>query len=177
MVEQRPSGKWICVAAIATAHGVQGALKLRAFTERPEDVAAYGPIHDRGGRRLFELTILAQMPGGVIAKAEGIDDRDAALALRGMELFVPRSALPQLEPDEFYVSDLQGLPVERADGSPVGTVRALVNHGAGDVLEVMSDDGRSLALPFNRQTVPEVDLAQGRVVVDPPAELVVETAP
>lgn len=174
MAERNFGSEWVCVATIATAHGVRGALKLRAFTERPEDVAAYGPVYDRHGRRLFDLEILGPTGGGVIARVAGIEDRDAALALRGTELFVPRAALPEPEPDAFYVTDLEGLAVELSGGGRLGAVRAVENHGAGDVLEIRADDGRSLSLPFDRRTVPEVDLAQGRVVVDPPAELIAE---
>jgi 16S rRNA processing protein RimM len=171
MAEGRSRSKWVCVAAVATAHGVQGALKLRTFTERPEDVAAYGPVYDHRGERLFELQIVGRAAGGVIVRAPGIEDRDAALALRGRELFVPRTVLPDLGADEFYVSDLQGLAVELPGGGRLGAVRAVENYGAGDVLEIIADDGRSLALPFDRETVPEIDIEGGRVVVAPPAEL------
>jgi 16S rRNA processing protein RimM len=174
MAERRSGPEWVCVAAVATAHGVQGALKLRTFTERPEDVAAYGPVYDRRGERLFELRIVGRASGGVIVRAPGIEDRDAALALRGRELFVPRRALPELGADEFYVSDLQGLAVVRPGGGRLGVVRAVQNYGAGDVLEIIADDGRSLALPFDRATVPKIDLAQGCVVVAPPDELAAE---
>ena len=171
MTEGRSRSTWVCVAAVATAHGVQGALKLRTFTERPEDVAAYGPVYDRRGERLFQLQIVGRAAGGVIARAPGIEDRDAALALRGRELFVPRAALPDLGANEFYVSDLQGLAVELPGGGRLGAVRAVENYGAGDVLEIIADDGCSLALPFDRETVPEIDIERGRVVVAPPAEL------
>lgn len=174
MARQRSAQDWVCVAAVATAHGIRGALKLRCFTERPEDVAAYGPVYDRHGRRLFELEILGPGPGGVIVTAEGIDDREQALALRGTELFVPRSTLPEPAPDEFYYSDLEGLAVERVDGSRLGLVRAVENFGAGDLIDVIADDGRSIVLPFDRATVPEIDLEHRRLVVDPPRELVVE---
>lgn len=176
MVDRRGASAWVCVATVAAAHGLRGALKLRCFTERPADVAAYGPVHDRHGRRLFELTVIGQARGGVLAKAQGIEDRDAAEALRGTELFVPRAALPALEADEFYHADLQGLVVERVDGARLGTVRSLDNFGAGDLLEVVAEDGRVLSLPFDRQTVPVVDLARGRLVVEPPVELIPDPA-
>jgi 16S rRNA processing protein RimM len=94
--------------------------------------------------------------------------------MRGLELFVPRAALPELGEDEFYQTDLEGLLALRADGSRLGIVRALDNFGAGDVIEIEADDGRHLSLPFDRQTVPEVDLERGRLVVEPPAELSLE---
>ncbi len=116
-------------------------------------------------------------PGGVVAAAADVRDRNAAEALRGTLLFVPRPALPEPGADEFYHSDLEGLSVERSDGTRLGTVRSLENFGAGDLLEVAGDDGRVLTLPFDRRTVPVVDLARGRVVVEPPAELIVEPRP
>lgn len=177
MARQRPGQDWVCVAVVATAHGLRGELKLRCYTERPEDAAAYGPVYDRSGRRLFALEVVAHVKGGVIARAAGVEDRDQALALRGTELFVPRAALPEPEPDQFYYGDLEGLAVECVDGSRLGVVRVVANFGAGDVIEVTADDGRSIALPFDRATVPEIDLAQGRMVVDPAPELVVEPEP
>ena len=113
----------------------------------------------------------------MVARATWIEDRDAALSLRGTELYVPRAALPTLDPDEFYYSDLEGLEVRRPDGSRIGVVRTVGNYGAGDLLEVAADDGSTLAVRFDRQSVPEVDLAAGRVVVDPPRELVAEGRP
>jgi len=174
MVDRREASAWICVARIVAAHGLSGALKLRCFTERPADVAAYGPVHDQHGDRLFELTVIGPARGGVLARADGIDDRSAAETLRGTDLFVARAALPEPGPDEFYHADLEGLVALRADGARLGTVRSLNNFGAGDLIEVEADDGRVLSLPFDRQTVPLVDLACGRLVVEPPAELLAD---
>jgi 16S rRNA processing protein RimM len=170
----RQATDWVCVAAVATAHGIHGALKLRCFTERPEDAAAYGPVYDKQGTRLFTLRVIGQSRGGILVEAEGIRNRDAAEALRGIELFVPRRALPDLGPDEFYHADLEGLEVLRADGARLGVVRALNNFGAGDIVEVLADDGRTVALPFDQQTVHAVDLDAGRLVVEPPVELVAD---
>jgi 16S rRNA processing protein RimM len=171
MVESRPQDDWVCLARVATAHGVRGALKLRCFTEIPEDVAAYGPVYDRDGRRLFDLEVIGPTGGGVIARAEGVADRDQALALRGTELFVPRVQLPEPEPDEFYCADLEGLDVLGIDGERLGTVRAVDDYGAGPVIEIRTEAGKTLILPFDRRSVPTIDLASGRLVVDPPEEL------
>lgn len=165
---------WVCVATVATAHGVRGALKLRCFTERPEDVAVYGPLFDSQGRRLFDLSIIGPAKGGVIAKAEGIDSREAAEALRGAELFVPRSALPETDDDEFYYSDLEGLDVVDSDGVRLGVVKQVVNHGAGDLIEVADDRGWLQILPFDKTTVPFIDLDNRRLQVAPRPEVVVE---
>ncbi|HSA80936.1 MAG TPA: ribosome maturation factor RimM [Geminicoccaceae bacterium] len=159
------------MAKVVAAHGVRGTLKLRCFTERPQDVTAYGRLHDRREHPVG-LKIVGQTRGGVLATFDGIEDRAAAEALRGTELFVPRDALPEPGPDEFYHSDLEGLSVERTDGTRLGTVSGLENFGAGDLIEVADDEGRVLTLPFDRQTVPVVDLEGGRLVVEPPPELI-----
>ncbi len=174
MVERRQASAWVCVARIVAAHGLSGALKLRCFTERPADVAAYGPLYDRNGQRRFELKLIGEARGGVLARAEGIADRTAAEALAGTLLFVPRAALPAPGPDEFYHADLEGLVALRPDGARLGTVRCLGNFGAGDLIEIAADDGRVLSLPFDRRTVPMVDLARGQLIVEPPAELLVD---
>jgi len=177
MAGQERSAAWVCVAKVVAAHGLQGALKLRCFTERAEDVAAYGPLHDRSSGRQLVLKVVGRTSGGVLAKADGIDDRSAAEALRGALLHVPRAALPEPAADEFYHADLEGLAVELDDGRHLGTVRGIGNFGAGDVLEIAADGGDVLNLPFDRATVPVIDLARGRVVVVPPAELSAERGP
>jgi 16S rRNA processing protein RimM len=171
MDARREDRDWVCVAAVAGAHGLRGALRLRCFTERPEDVAAYGPVFAQGGKRLFELKVIGAARGGVLAQASGIGDRDAAEALRGTELFVPRFALPEPAPDEFYYADLEGMEVLRPDGSRFGVVHGVENFGAGDVIEVEAEGGQRVSLPFTRETVPSIDLARRRLVVAPPAEL------
>jgi len=166
--------EWVCVAAVAAAHGISGAFKLKSFTERPEDVAAYGPVFDRDGRCLFTLDIIASAKGGVIVKADGIGDRNAAEDLRGTELFIPRTALPEPDDDEFYYSDLEGLSVFDADGVRFGVVKRVVNHGAGDLIEITDNRGRLQILPFDKATVPVIDLENRRVKVTPRTEVVVE---
>lgn len=160
----------VCVARVATAHGVRGALKLRCYTEAPENVAAYGPLCDEQGRELFRVRVVRAAPGGVIAQVDGIADRDAAQALRGVRLYVPRSRLPEPEPDEFYHEDLVGLAARDPDGQPFGKVLAVLDFGAGELLELEGPDGTAgtVLVPFTRAAVPEVDLAAGRITVVPP---------
>ncbi len=158
MNREQDETAWVCVAAIATAHGVRGALKLRCFTEQPEDIAAYGPLFDRRGQRLFEaIAIVGSVKGGVIVKVDGIDDRNAAEALRGTELFVPRSALPPPGDDEFYYQDLEGLMAVDIRGERLGVVRQVANYGAGDLIEIAGDNGETLFLPFDKATVPAIE--------------------
>ena len=161
----------VCLARVATAHGVRGQVRLRCYTERPEDVLAYGPLFDATGERRFDLRLTGTARDGVLVRIEGVDDREAALALHGLELFVPRTALPEPEEDEYYIADLVGLEARWPDGRRFGTVRQCGNFGAGDVLDVVTEDGRVVSLPFESETVPSVDLAAGRIVVAPPAEL------
>jgi 16S rRNA processing protein RimM len=161
----------VLVGAIAAAHGVRGLVRVKSFTADPKSVASYGELSDARGLRHFRLTLQGQAKDGVIARIDGIDDRDAAEALKGTRLFVDREALPALaEEDEFYQTDLVGLRVEACDGKTLGRVKAVLNFGAGDLLEI-EGEGVSLMLPFTRQVVPLVDLPGGRLVADPPAEV------
>jgi len=161
----------ICVGAIVGAHGVRGAVKIKSFTAAPADIAAYGPLSDESGRRQFALKQIGEARGLVLATIDGVRDRDQAEALRGTQLFVDRARLPRPAEEEYYHADLIGLDAEDATGKPIGVVRAVLNHGAGDVLEISLADGGTMLLPFTRATVPVVDLAGGRVVVDPPADV------
>ena len=161
----------VCLAAIAGAHGVQGLVRLKTFTERPEDVVAYGPLSDENGSRQFRLTHRGTQKGLLLVAIEGVGDRTAAEALKGLRLYVAREALPPPEdPEEFYHADLIGLAVEDTDGKPLGVVRAVEDFGAGPLLDVESDEG-SIMLPFTLAVVPLVDLPGRRLVADPPVAL------
>jgi len=161
----------VCLGAIAGAHGVRGEVRVESFTANPADLTAYGPLSDEAGRRRFVLTPRGSARGRLIACIEGIEDRDAAEALKGTRLYVERTALPAPAEEEYYHSDLLGLRCERAEGGHFGVVKALYNFGAGDVIEVEKDGGQRVMLPFTRATVPLVDVGAGRLVVAPPAEL------
>lgn len=158
----------VCVGVVVGAHGVRGALRIKPFTEQPDGIAAYGPVEDEAGARRLRLKVLGTAKGIVAATAQGVADRDAAEALTGTRLYVPRDRLPPPEPDEFYHSDLIGMAALREDGTPFGTVRAVFDFGAGDVIELALPDGRVEMLPFTKAVVPVVDLAAGRLVVSPP---------
>lgn len=160
----------ICLGAIVAAHGVKGLVKVACFTAAPRDIAAYGPLTDERGQRTFKLELVGPSKGGVIARLAGISDRDAAEALKGTRLYVPRSALPATHGDEWYVGDLEGLRAEAPDGTAIGRVKSVANYGAGDVVEIARPGGPDLLLAFTQQTVPVVDIAGGRIVVEVPAE-------
>jgi 16S rRNA processing protein RimM len=167
----------VCIGAVAGAHGVRGDLRVRAFTARPEDVGAYGAVETEDGRSLSLRVLRSLKDGVVLARIAGVTDRDQAEALRSRRLYVPRAALPAPEEDEFYHADLIGLAVQRGDGVALGTVAAVHDFGAGDILDIVpAEGGESVLLPFTRETVPVVDLPGGRLIADPPSGLF-EVAP
>ena len=167
-----PIGPRVCLGAIAGAHGVRGQVRIKAFTEVPEDLTAYGPLGDEAGRRRFRISLTGRSKGNLLAEIAGVTDRDAAEALRGTRLYVARDALPAPEDEEtFYHADLIGLLAETPEGEALGRVRQIHNFGAGDVLEVVPEDaGEARFLPFTKAVVPKLDLAGGRLTVVPPAE-------
>lgn len=160
----------VCVGAFAGAHGVRGQVKLKSFTEDPAAIGTYRPLTDETGERVFQLQLVGIAKDGFLARVDGIHDRNAAEALQGTRIYAPRDALPPPDPDEFYHADLLGMAVEQLDGTPYGTVRAVHNFGAGDVLEIERNQGASIMLPFTQAVVPTLDFAGRRVVVNPPAE-------
>jgi len=162
----------ICVARIGAAHGVRGEVKLWSFTEDPAAVAQYGPLETQDGTRCFEIEALRAAKDHFVARIAGVNDRDAAEKLRNIELYIPRARLPKIEEaDTFYHADLVGLDAVTPDGARVGTVHALHNFGAGDIIEIAPDGGgEPLMLPFNETTVPKIDVAARQIVVVPPAE-------
>ncbi len=161
----------VCVGQIGGAHGVRGIVKVKPFTARPANVAAYGPVSDAEGRRRLVLRLLSLHKGQWRARIDGVEDRAAAEALRGTRLYVDRARLPDPGEDEFYHADLIGLAVELPDGTPFGTVRGLDDHGGGGVIEVTRPDGSAVVVPFTKAAVPVVDPAAGRLVIDPPPGL------
>ncbi len=158
----------VCVGAIAGAHGIRGEVKVKSFTSDPLDVGAYGPVLTDRGARLVLLPLRVQGQA-VVARIEGVADRNAAEALRGRRLYVPRSALPATEDeDEFYHADLLGLAVVDGAGEVLGKVASIQDFGAGDMIEVAFEGGASAFLAFTREIVPVVDIAAGRLVAHPP---------
>lgn len=157
----------ICVGAIAGAFGVRGEVRLKSFCAEPGDIAGYGPLTTEDGKRSFTVRLTRPVTGGLGARLSGVATREDAEALKGTTLWAPREALPSLPDDEFYHTDLIGLEVLDTGGQLLGRVRAIFDHGAGDILEVVG--GReTLLLPFTRAIVPTVDLTAGRIIADPP---------
>ena len=160
----------ILVGVFGAAHGIRGEIRLKSYTGDPAALGIYARLYDESGARGF--TIEALRPIGkdmFVARVKGVSDRNSAAALNGIELFVPRDALPPPEEEEFYHADLIGLRVENEAGDFLGTVVALHNFGAGDILEIApapdAQDKATAMFPFTRALVPIVDVPQGRIVV------------
>src|SRR5215471_2801158 len=164
----------VCLGVVTGPHGVQGAVRIKSFTEEPEDIARYGLLTDETGCRRFELRLIGAAKGVVIAHLSGVEGRDQAEALRGLRLHLPRAALPQTAAEEYYHADLIGLEAVLGDGTPVGRVRAIYDFGAGDTLEVARPDASPVMVPFTRAVVPQIELAAGWLVLDPPPGLLDE---
>lgn len=164
------SGRRVCLGQIGAAHGVRGQVRLRSFTADPGAITGYGPLETEDGR-IIAIESLRPTKDHFVATLAGVADRNAAERLTNVKLYVPRDRLPApAEPDEFYHADLIGLAAVDRSGKPLGTVIAVHNFGAGDLIELRPTDGPTTQfLPFDTTTVPEVDLAGGRVVVEFPA--------
>jgi 16S rRNA processing protein RimM len=171
--DSAPAGARICMGIVGAPHGVRGAVRIKSFTDAPEAIADYGALEDESGERRFTLRVVgaAKGDGMVIAQVSGVADRDRAEALRGLRLYALRAALPAPEEDEYYHADLVGLAAELADGTALGTVIAVHDFGAGDMIEVAREKGPQVLVPFTRAVVPVVDIAGGRLIVEPPAGL------
>lgn len=163
-------GRLILVGRVAGAFGVKGEVRIAAYTEGPEALLRYRSFVRADGSPALTLASGRVAMGDLIAKVKGVDDRDAAEALRGLQLHVPRAALPEPDDDEYYLADLIGLAAIAPDGAPVGRIKSVQNFGAGDLLEIEPPSGASWWLPFTREAAPEVKIAEGVVVVVRPHE-------
>ncbi len=157
----------ICVAQIGAAHGIRGEVRLRSFTGDPMAIASYGPLESEDGTRRFTIETLRPAKDHFVARLEGVSDRNAAEQLTNLRLYVARDRLPPAGDGEFYHADLVGLAAVTPDGVTLGTVTAVHNFGAGDVIEIKPESGEALLVPFTDAAVPEIDLAAGRMVVVP----------
>jgi len=162
----------ILVAQVGGAFGVKGEVRLTTFTAEPMAVKDYGPLLRADGTPALTLTTARPDKKGVVGRAEQVKSREDAEALRGLKLYIARDTLPPPGEDEFYLADLIGL--EARDGSDVviGTVRAVQNFGADDMLEIApAGGGQTWYLPFTREAVPEIHTADGWLRALRPAEV------
>lgn len=160
----------LCVGVIIGAHGVEGVVRIKSFTEDPASIADFGELTDEAGRKRFRLGFLRETKGIVLAKLDGVRDRNAAEALKDVKLMASRNALPEtVGEDEFYISELIGLRAVGVDGEVLGAVKGVADFGAGDIVEISLESGGSLLVPFTKEAVPLVDIKGKRVVIDPPS--------
>lgn len=158
----------ICVGAIAGSFGVRGEVRLKSFCADPEAIAEYSPLSDEAGVS-YTVTLTRSIKNGFAALLSGVDTKEQADALNGVQLFAPRDRLPDLGDEEYYHTDLIGLRVLDTGGTEIGTIRSVHDHGAGDLLEVQGPGMKaSVLLPFTRTCVPTVDVGSGKIIADPP---------
>ena len=160
---------------IVGVHGIKGFLKVQYFTETPYSLVDYGPLTDESGEKLFDFEIKNAKKGNVIIAMKGIETRNDAELLVGQELYVDEDLLPEPDEDEFYHKDLEGMAVISENNDEIGTVKAVVNFGAGDLLEIILKSGKSELIPFHKDYVLKVDQGVQKIVVEMPTYL--ETSP
>ena len=162
----------VCGGAIAGAFGVRGDVRLKSFCADPAAIGDYGPLTNEDGSRAYDVTIKQTVKNGFAARLSGVTSREAAEALRGTRLYAPRETLPDLPDDEYYHADLIGLTILDTGGTELGRVKAVLNHGASDLLEVrVKGKNATVLLPFTLEAVPTVDIATGKIIADPPGGL------
>lgn len=159
----------VIVGAISGAFGVHGEVRLKSYCADPQAIADYAPLYAEDGRAFAQVVLTGQLKNGFTARIDGIVTKEDADALRNVNLYAPRDMMPSLPDDEFYYTDLIGLTVVDTGGAILGMVKNVMDHGAGDLLEV-SVPGASdtVLLPFTQAAVPTIDLKSGRIVADPP---------
>ncbi|MDP3603408.1 MAG: ribosome maturation factor RimM [Bosea sp. (in: a-proteobacteria)] len=163
--------KLILLGVIGAAHGIKGEVRIKAFTGDPLAIADYGPLTDEKGRR-FEIAEIRPAKEVVVARLKGITSREAAESLNGVNLFVSRDKIPAPEDEEeFLQADLIGCAVVGPDGVVLGTVTTVANYGAGDLLDILLPDGRSVLMPFTKAFAPRIDIAARRIEAVPPEGL------
>ncbi len=160
----------VLMATIGAAQGLRGEVRAKSFTTEPTTLGDYGNLHSEDGR-VFEVLEIREAKGMAIVRFKGVNDRNAAEALRGLDLYIERENLPDelLEDDEFYYADLEGLEAFDDNGTSYGIVSAIFDFGAGDLLELKGPNKRPMLIPFSETAVLEIDLDAGRILIDPMA--------
>ncbi len=157
----------VCIAAIAGAFGVRGEVKIKSFTDDPKAFLTYGPLMNDKGEVVLTISRHRKVKNAFAVTAEQVKTREQAESLKSTKLYVPRSALPEPDEDEFYYSDLIGMRVEDAAGENRGRIKAVHDFGAGDVLEIQTQGQKDWFHPFTKAATPIVDVAGRRVVIVP----------
>ena len=163
----------VLLGVFGAARGVRGELRVKSFTADPQAIGAYGALTDEAGTRAFRIESLRPLGDDMLAaRLTGVATREAAEALKGMKIYARRDQLPPPAADEFYYDDLVGLAAATREGSALGRVVGLRNHGAGDILEIAPEGGgETRLLPFTKAVAIEIDFVGGRIVIEPPREI------
>ncbi len=162
----------IAIGKCGASHGVRGQVRVKSYTGDPAAIGNYGTLHLASGRKLMVTQVRVLKQDMLVATFAGVGSREAAEALSGLELWVPRAALPPEGEEEFYHADLIGLAARTAEGVELGKVSAVLNFGAGDILEITPPaGGETLLFPFTRAVVPLVDIKTGSLILVPPHEI------
>lgn len=160
------TGENVCLAEILAPHGIRGAVRLKSFTKDPASLFDYSELFDSQGVP-FKIKYFATKQNGVfVVTIKGVTTCNAAELLRGIKLYVKRSVLPTPSEDEFYYTDMIGLPVVTINGEPIGIVSIVQNFGAGDLLEIKSAAGKIYTIPFTKEAVPQIDLKKREITID-----------
>ncbi|QYM71828.1 ribosome maturation factor RimM [Pseudochrobactrum sp. Wa41.01b-1] len=155
------------LAVIGAAHGIKGEVRVKTYTGDPLDLGSYGLLYDASGKS-YEVLSIRPSKTVVVVRFAGVEDRNAAEALNGKELYVDHAQLPQdLDEDEFYHTDLIGLAVRDSAGVSYGKVSAVFNFGGGDVLEIKESGKKPVMIPFTLTSVPEILMEEGAILIDP----------
>ena len=155
------------LAVIGAAHGIKGEVRVKTYTGDPMDLGSYGLLYDASGKS-YEVLSIRPSKTVVVVRFAGVEDRNAAEALNGKELYVDHAQLPQdLDEDEFYYTDLIGLAVRDSAGVSYGKVSAVFNFGGGDVLEIKESGKKPVMIPFTLTSVPEILMEEGAILIDP----------
>ena len=159
----------VCVGAIVGSFGVRGEVRVKSFCAIPEDIETYSPLLSEDGQKSYSIALTGSVKNGFTARLGGVSTKEQADEVRGLRLYTKRDQLPSLPDDEYYYTDLIGLDVLDTGGTILGQVKSVLNHGAGDLLEIHGPNLKTpVLLPFTLAAVPTVDLSSGRVIVDPP---------
>ncbi len=162
----------VIVGAIGGAFGVKGEVRLKSYCADPAAIADYTPLYTEDGRAFAQIVLTGQMKNGFAARLDGVITKEDADALRNVSLYANRAQMPSLPDDEYYYADLIGLTVLDAGGATLGTVKNVMDHGAGDLLEIaVPGQAETVLLPFTQANVPTVDLSAAKIIADPPEGL------
>lgn len=159
----------VIVGALGGSFGVHGEVRLKSFCADPQAIADYTPLYTDDGRVFSQIILTGQLKNGFSARLDGVFTKEDADALRNVNLHANRTLMPSLPDDEYYYTDLIGLTVLDTGGAVLGTVKNVMDHGAGDLLEIsVAGKSETVLLPFTQEVVPTVDLAAEKIIANPP---------